>query len=266
MLKLGDRVFWRSHADASRVAIGTIEIVNPGAPAAMYGIVTNMDKRFNCSAASVQPADKPFAKCLVIDRSSQYFKLAQDISVTVMEERMDVLDRCDLVMFTGGEDVSPVYYGEEPHDRSFVNPARDAKEARVWHEAKKRGIPCVGICRGAQFLNVMNGGRMVQHVTNHTSDHDMHVYDGRTIRVSSTHHQMMDPADHGQILAWAEGLSEKYEGLTDHQPCLLNNDTIQEPEVVWYEKSRDMCIQYHPEYLAVDSEGRLYFHELMEII
>lgn len=264
--KIGDRVFWRSPADVTRTAVGVIESVNLAAASCPYGVRTNRGTRLNVTKGSLNLTDRQFAKTLVVgDHTTQYFKLAQDFSVTVIEDKPENLHKCDLIMFTGGEDVTPMYYKEEPHVKTFFNPTRDAREARIWNEAKRLGIPCVGICRGGQFLNVMNGGRMVQHISNHTFPHLMYTYSGKEMKVSSTHHQLMDPAEGAQLIAYAKGLSDKYEGLTDYQPC-TENDTILEPEVLLYEATKDLCVQFHPEIMAPDTEGRLYFHELIKLL
>ncbi len=68
-----------------------------------------------------------------------------------------------LVCFTGGSDVSPELYGHRNLE-SGCNKARDEKEVLIFEMAKKHGIPMTGICRGSQFLNVMCGGTMVQHL------------------------------------------------------------------------------------------------------
>ena len=72
----------------------------------------------------------------------------------------------NLIQFTGGEDVDPSYYKETKHPRTYSNPRRDAVEAAIFHEWKGK-VAMAGICRGGQFLNVMNGGRMWQDVNNH---------------------------------------------------------------------------------------------------
>lgn len=264
--KINDRVFWRSPADATRVAVGVIESVNLTSGSTPYGIRTNRGARINVTAGSISETEKHFAKTLVVGKhTAPYFKIAQEISVTAMEDRPDLIEKCDLIMFTGGEDITPAFYKEEPHKNTFFNPARDAEEARIWYEAKRLGIPCVGICRGGQFLNVMNGGRMVQHITGHTSPHEMVTYSGKRLKVSSTHHQLMDPAEGAQLIAYAESRSTCYEGLTDYQPC-TDNDTILEPEVVLYETNKDLCVQYHPEMMGEDTDGRKYFHELVKLL
>ncbi len=75
------------------------------------------------------------------------------------------VDRLDAVVLAGGPDVDPGHYGEPPHPRAGQpRPERDAAELAVLHRALERGIPVLGVCRGAQVLNVGLGGTLVQHV------------------------------------------------------------------------------------------------------
>lgn len=54
----------------------------------------------------------------------------------------------DLVCFTGGEDVSPSFYSEKPHIRTYYNNVRDAVERAVFNNCITKELPMVGICRG----------------------------------------------------------------------------------------------------------------------
>jgi putative glutamine amidotransferase len=76
-----------------------------------------------------------------------------------------VLDSLDALVLTGGRDVDPATYGEEPLPTTD-QPARDrdAWEFALLLEALRRGLPVLGICRGAQVLNVALGGTLHQHL------------------------------------------------------------------------------------------------------
>lgn len=166
----------------------------------------------------------------------------------------------DLVQFTGGEDVSPSLYGEIEHPASFINPARDQREANVYLSYKD--TPKAGICRGGQFLNVMNGGRMWQHVTNHTRTHSaLDLDNGREYEVTSTHHQMMIPHESGRVLLIAaEGYTAAYKQcMEDGRENTVTNDKW-DVESVFYGETKTLCFQPHPEYVGDDHECRdLYF-------
>lgn len=263
-MKIGDKVIYRSTHNLTDVRIGEIVEVAP-TRALPYGVQVK-GIRLNCLESELQVTSKIFAKCLVVGRNTgQYFRYAKDFAEVVIENLPESIDKSvDIVMFTGGEDVNPYLYGETPHSRTFFNPKRDAEEAQVYRMAKARGIPCIGICRGAQFLNVMNKGRMIQHVTNHTNNHDMHTSCGHTINVTSTHHQMMDPGTNAELLGWAQGLSDSYEGLSDFQPCTNEDNEVLEPEVLMYKLTRDLCVQYHPETMEPDCSARNYLFEVLK--
>ena len=76
-----------------------------------------------------------------------------------------VLDTLDGLVITGGKDVDPARYGQVPHpvtDEPRID--RDAWEFALLAGALHRGIPVLGICRGAQVLNVALGGTLHQHL------------------------------------------------------------------------------------------------------
>lgn len=109
----------------------------------------------------------------------------------------------DLVCFTGGEDVSPHLYGEE-NISSHTNEARDNFEIEVYEEFRGK-VPMVGICRGGQLLNVLNGGKMIQDLPKRQSG-DVECYidwgleDGfEDVILRVDHHQGMVRNPEGEI-------------------------------------------------------------------
>ena len=81
------------------------------------------------------------------------------------EEAGRVLDGLDGLIITGGKDVDPARYGQQPHPNTDEpDKVRDAWEFALLDAALQRGLPVLGICRGAQVLNVACGGTLVQHL------------------------------------------------------------------------------------------------------
>lgn len=178
----------------------------------------------------------------------------------------NINDQWDIALFTGGEDVFPPLYGERVHKSTCFNLSRDLEEVTLFRQMPL-DIPKVGICRGGQFLNVMSGGRMYQNVNNHAGQsHLMTVdFDQSQITVTSTHHQMMRPAEHGWIMAYAEDRASFKETFDktyrDNEPGWENTDA----EVVWYNNTNSLCFQPHPEYSG-HKECRDFFFQAIDIL
>lgn len=152
-----------------------------------------------------------------------------------------------LVVFTGGADVSPSYYGDKSPKRiCSCNPDRDAEERRIFGFARQRGIKMVGICRGMQFLNVMTGGRMMHDISGHSGNsHKVMTKDrDEPFVTNSFHHQMCILSQQSHLLAWShERLSKRYIGANDEP------EDYDGPEVEAFYNSIDKCVgvQWHPE-------------------
>jgi putative glutamine amidotransferase len=80
-----------------------------------------------------------------------------------------ILDDLDGMVFTGGSDINPAVYGQEPHPESGgFHDHRDSAELELMRAALSRAMPVLGICRGMQLLNVARGGSLVQHLDGET--------------------------------------------------------------------------------------------------
>ena len=122
-------------------------------------------------------------------------------------ETLDVLDG---LIFSGGSDLDPELYGQEPHpETGDVVEERDRGELALLTAALERDLPVLAICRGSQVLNVARGGDLVQHLPElvgheehrHTpgvfADHDVTLEQGTRLAgllgdrapVKSHHHQ-----------------------------------------------------------------------------
>lgn len=83
-----------------------------------------------------------------------------------------IVDRCDGLLLTGGEDVHPRYFNEEAGTdfKLYLNDQRDAVEFAAITAADERALPILGICRGIQVLNVARGGTLYQDLPEQYKD------------------------------------------------------------------------------------------------
>jgi GMP synthase-like glutamine amidotransferase len=155
----------------------------------------------------------------------------------------------DLVLFTGGADVDPAYYKEAVGKYTGVDKNRDAKEISIFEKFYSR--PKLGICRGSQLLTVLSDGKLIQHVSGHTSEHMIEIAEWGEYLIPSTHHQMMFPYNLSknvyQLKAWSSKFLSDTHLNGKNEEIELPSD-FYEPEIVEYYKTKSLCIQGHPEF------------------
>lgn len=82
-----------------------------------------------------------------------------------MEDVKSYLNMVDAIIFSGGEGVGPINFGENPSKfTSNINHSRDSFELALFKEAYNRDMPILGVCRGAQLVNVALGGNLYQDI------------------------------------------------------------------------------------------------------
>jgi putative glutamine amidotransferase len=83
----------------------------------------------------------------------------------VSESAQAVLGQIDAVLLTGGGDVDPAFYRQERHPTVHdAEPGRDEFEIDLARRAIDQNVPLLAICRGAQVLNVADGGTLIQDI------------------------------------------------------------------------------------------------------
>jgi gamma-glutamyl-gamma-aminobutyrate hydrolase PuuD len=160
----------------------------------------------------------------------------------------------DGLVLQGGSDIAPLTYGEQPLEREWEGDRlRDVYEIELVHEFVEAGKPVLGICRGAQLINVAFGGTLYQDIRTQlpearphvTEDYEKHVHEVRfppgsalarlyrgvaQPRVNSIHHQSIKDLGRGlRVEAWSEpdGIVEAIRGTGS---------------------SYVMAVQWHPEF------------------
>lgn len=172
-------------------------------------------------------------------------------------------DHIDALVIWGGADISPTIYKQPVHERCGAGAelsVGDRIEVAACEAAMARGIPIIGVCRGAQLVCALAGGILVQDVQNHGGNHRITTKDGRSIVTSSVHHQMMYPfkmeKDEYDLIAWADQpRSNQYHGVKVAPEV--------EPEIVFFPKIKALGIQGHPEFMSPDHEFVTYCNDLV---
>ncbi len=120
-----------------------------------------------------------------------------------------LLDAVDAVVITGGRDLDPAGYGQDPHPQlGPIDPVRDAADIAVARAVVRRNTPTLAVCRGIQVMNVALGGTLHQHVEDHMRldqyNLDAHtvtidpasrlarIVGTGTLGVNTLHHQVID--------------------------------------------------------------------------
>ncbi|MGN0412010.1 MAG: gamma-glutamyl-gamma-aminobutyrate hydrolase family protein [Lachnospiraceae bacterium] len=114
---------------------------------------------------------------------------------TVEKEIEQLLTMVDGILFTGGHDVSPELYGEEPLENLVVNcSVRDEMEMFVLKRAMELDKSMLGICRGIQFINAALGGTLYQDIPlQHPSDLEHHQKPPYDVPVHTVHIDKEEP-------------------------------------------------------------------------
>lgn len=184
--------------------------------------------------------------------SSNYYNAIEDSGGTAFTTscKIDnieiILRKVDGILFTGGLDIGSNFYNEKTENKSDTALLkRDNFEILLMKKALELKIPILGICRGAQLLNVVLGGTLTQHIEKHLFLKDRElirhkvklVEDGKlknilkvdTLEVNSVHHQVINKL----------GKKLKIE-------CYSEDNYI---EGISYDSSFAIGIQWHPEML-----------------
>jgi len=179
--------------------------------------------------------------------------------------RTDQLEGLDGVVIGGGAHVEPKRYAQQPSIEYVYDEQRDEFEWSILQSVMHRGLPVLGICRGAQLLNVFCGGTLYQnlpedlpglHLRRHylarkrveilagtLLAHVMHVHD---VRVNSLHLQGVRELGRGLRISArdGEGIVQAIEGEAPEAQFVLG-------------------VQWHPEYLPTYAAHRRLFQRLV---
>jgi putative glutamine amidotransferase len=137
----------------------------------------------------------------------------------VAESPDTLLDLIDGLVLAGGSDIDPGSYGAQPHPETRGTwPERDRFEIALGTRALERDMPVLGICRGMEMINVIQGGTLKQHLGLELHRHTPGVFTDHRVRlepgslaervvgaehteVKSAHHQGVDEIGEGVVVS-----------------------------------------------------------------
>lgn len=172
----------------------------------------------------------------------------------------ELIERLDGILFSGGEDIHPRYYGEEMSGPMELSPdSRTEFELELVRQALAADKPILAICLGIQTLNVQLGGTLHQDIKGHKNKavklrHEVRIKEdtllGRIIgtdslTANSTHHQSLDVPGAGLVISGTapDGVTEAVE-LPGHRFVL--------------------GVQWHPEKMPEDPDSRKIFSAFVD--
>lgn len=158
------------------------------------------------------------------DPTAEIIDLARDGDYSI-ERAVAELRQCAGIVFTGGSDLDPALYGrgQDVERCGPIDRERDDFELELFRRAQEWSLPVLGICRGAQLINVALGGTLIVDVPTecpseyvHTktergdSEHEVAIEAGTTLgkmlhkwngTVNSAHHQAVSRVGSGLRVA-----------------------------------------------------------------
>ncbi len=128
----------------------------------------------------------------------------------------EIVDQFDGILFHGGVDMSPTSYGEVPLRPEWKGDAlRDAYELELFRNAFAKKLPILGICRGAQLVNVARGGSLYQDIQHMNPTALLHRDE---VRYEKNRHTVR--------IVPQSGLSRLYPGVEHHQVNSVHHQGI----------------------------------------
>ncbi|MGL4730395.1 MAG: gamma-glutamyl-gamma-aminobutyrate hydrolase family protein [Clostridium sp.] len=99
----------------------------------------------------------------VIEAGGIPFIIPMNLDDEVIKSQLEMVDG---LILSGGHDVNPLEFNEEPHQKlGGIYPERDQFDFTLLRNAMDKKLPVFGICRGHQVINVVNGGSLYQDLS-----------------------------------------------------------------------------------------------------
>jgi putative glutamine amidotransferase len=223
--------------------------------APLIGITADLLARdFDANPKHEPTLSLPQRYCRAIERAGGLALILPCTSGTAVIRRL--IERLDGVVISGGNfDIHPDHYGEQPHQRlGEIRPDRTEFELELISLALKRDLPTLGICGGAQAINVALGGTLYQDIATEVPNAGQHEQSLR--RETGGHRVQIDPGSQlGRIMrcTTVEANTTHHQAVKATGRGLIVNATAEDGMIEGIESPEHtfaLGVQWHPELLA----------------
>ena len=180
------------------------------------------------------------------------------------EEQLErYVSLCDGLLISGGKDISPMQYGEMTHPKCCESdPEVDESQLAIIRGMLEQNKPILGICRGSQLLNVVQGGSLYQDIASQLPQAGGHVVGSNVLRWAPCHTVRLAQ---GGLLASLFGKKELRVNSFHHQGAArLGDKVVLEAvapdgmtEAFTIEGKKALAIQWHPEMMLQHDDEML---------
>lgn len=178
------------------------------------------------------------------------------------------INQADGFIFTGGDDYPPEYYNEKKHPKTKLLHHRRAKaDIYLAKKVLETDKPVLAICGGIQLVNIVLGGKLIQHLSNlethnkenKTKDRTHHIeikkdsllydiYKEDKLVVNSAHHQAIHP---------------EYIGDDLRVVAIALDGVIEAVEIEKSDERFFIAVQWHPERIRDEKQRKLIFEAFL---
>jgi putative glutamine amidotransferase len=176
------------------------------------------------------------------------------VELSFLKNNFEDIGLCDGFVLSGGVDIEPSLYGGarvyDNMEQTFQQD-RDQFEEKIFRHAESTAKPLLGICRGLQLVNVLQGGKLIQDLgagneihrkAKEDKEHPVRIFPGTRLfeiigerqgQVNSAHHQAVDP----------KALGENLEANAVSPDGVVEGIEFRDKKG----KGFMICVQWHPE-------------------